>query len=346
MSTRPAIDSVPSLKRHLQAALELEHATIPLYLTALYSIEEGTNEEATDVIRSVVMEEMLHMSLVANLLNAIDGRPSFNHEKFIPAYPGFFPFSDEKIELRLRKFCKESVETFKAIERPAPAGAPPEADHYQTIGQFYAAIEDGLTYLCRTPAEEKVLFCGNPALQVGPDAYYGAGGDLLIVTCLDEALEALTIIVEEGEGLPGEIADGDHHYFQQKEEPAHYFRFNQLLAGQYYTDHDTPAGGPTGEKLHVDWDAVYDMAPDPDMHALPRGSDLRARSLAFNSRYSRLLDSLHDAFTGKPEQFTTAIALMYQLKYAAKALMQMRLPDSDQTAGPSFQYIPPAARIS
>lgn len=345
MSKHPAIDNIPSLKRHLQAALELEHATIPLYLTALYSIEEGTNEEAVDVIRSVVVEEMLHMSLVANLLNAIDGEPSFNHKDFMPVYPGFLSFSDDSIYLRLQKFSKESVRVFKTIEQPATLGAPPQADHYHTIGQFYAAIENGLKYLCKTPDEEKALFCGDQRLQVGPGEYYGSGGELFAITNLEEALTALTFIVEEGEGLPGQIADGDHLHFDQEDEPAHFFRFNQLLAERYYTKEDTPRGGPTGVSLHVDWTAVHDMAPDPDVFALPPGSALRQRSLAFNSSYCRLLDRLHSAFTGHPDQFAAAIALMYELKYAAKALMQMHLPDSDKTAGPSFQYIPPDDRI-
>ena len=49
------IDSIESLRTHLQWALELEHSTIPPYLCALYSIPEGTNPVATAVVRSVVM---------------------------------------------------------------------------------------------------------------------------------------------------------------------------------------------------------------------------------------------------------------------------------------------------
>ncbi|MHB8672026.1 MAG: ferritin-like domain-containing protein, partial [Acidimicrobiales bacterium] len=52
-----AISSVGSLRRHLQWAIELEHATIPPYLCGLYSIKEGSNQEAVEVIRSVFVEE-------------------------------------------------------------------------------------------------------------------------------------------------------------------------------------------------------------------------------------------------------------------------------------------------
>jgi hypothetical protein len=338
------IDTVESLRRHLQAAIELEHATIPLYLTALYSIEEGSNTEATAVIRSVVMEEMLHMSLAANLLNAVHGTPQFNHDRFVPTYPGFLPFSDRSLELRLLKLSPESVRIFLAVERPAKPNAPPEPDHFHTIGQFYQAIADGLRHLCRIACDEREVFSGDPALQVGPAQYYGGGGGLFGIYGLDDALRALSVIVDEGEGLAGEIADGDHLYFDQKDEPAHFFRFNQLRCGRYYRSTDTPRSGPTGRPLEVEWQRVHDMAPDPSMAKLPPGSALWRKSLAFNSRYSRLLDDLHEAFNGRPDHFAAAIAGMYELKYAAQALMRMRLPGSRQTAGPSFEYVPPRDR--
>jgi Ferritin-like len=47
------------LYEHLQAAIELEHSTIPLYLTALYSIQPNSNREVAEIIFSVVREEML-----------------------------------------------------------------------------------------------------------------------------------------------------------------------------------------------------------------------------------------------------------------------------------------------
>ena len=80
MSTGPGDpERVGRLRDALQHALMLEHATIPAYLCALYSIEDGTNVEAAEIIRSVVMEEMLHMVLVANVLNAVGGEPSVDH---------------------------------------------------------------------------------------------------------------------------------------------------------------------------------------------------------------------------------------------------------------------------
>jgi hypothetical protein len=55
------ITSLESLQEHLQWAIELERSTIPPYLCALYSIEAGHNVEATEVLSSVMVEEMLHL---------------------------------------------------------------------------------------------------------------------------------------------------------------------------------------------------------------------------------------------------------------------------------------------
>jgi len=63
------------LREYLQNALEIEFATIPLYLTALYSIRDGCNTWASRLIRGVVMQEMLHLTQSANLLISVGGRP-------------------------------------------------------------------------------------------------------------------------------------------------------------------------------------------------------------------------------------------------------------------------------
>ena len=73
------IATLESLREHLQWAIELEHFTLPPYLCALYSLDAIRNPEASEVVASVLVEEMLHMTLAANLLNAVGGRPTTRH---------------------------------------------------------------------------------------------------------------------------------------------------------------------------------------------------------------------------------------------------------------------------
>jgi hypothetical protein len=81
-----AIETLESLREHLQWAIALEHATLPPYLCALYSIK-GNNEEAAEVLRSVFMEEMLHMTPAANILNAVGGEPEVDAPWMLPSHP-------------------------------------------------------------------------------------------------------------------------------------------------------------------------------------------------------------------------------------------------------------------
>src|ERR1700692_3696635 len=76
------------LRALLQSAIKLETSTIPPYFCAYFTLKPGTNQEVAEVIRSVVKEEMLHMSIAANILIAIRGAPVINHPSFIPTYPG------------------------------------------------------------------------------------------------------------------------------------------------------------------------------------------------------------------------------------------------------------------
>ena len=330
-------ERVRRLRDALQHALMLEHATIPAYLCALYSIEDGTNVEAAEIIRSVVMEEMLHMVLVANVLNAVGGEPSVDHAGFVPRYPTQLPYSDGRLVVGLRRFSPEAIQTFLAIERPEPAAARPLVEGYDTIRQLYAGVELELTSL--GPA----VFTGKVDRQIGPGRfYYGGDGDPVVVRDLDSALAALEIIVDQGEGLDHTIHEGAHP-IGSRDQLAHYFRFRQIAVGYHYRESDVANAPPTGSRLAVDWDAVLPMRDNASLAELSPGSEVRRLSETFNHTYGTLLACLHRAFNGQPDELLAAVPLMYQLRYQAVALMRIPCGSDGQTAGPSFEWPPPAA---
>ncbi|MEO6528954.1 MAG: ferritin-like protein, partial [Gemmatimonadaceae bacterium] len=230
----PQIETIPDLQRHLQWAIELEHSTIPPYLCALYSIPDGVNVSVSALIRSVVMEEMLHMVLAANLLNAIGGKPSIDHDTFVPSYPTFLPHSDDAFKVELLPFGTRAIDTFLKIERPAAPGVKPKVSGYSTIGQFYLAILEAFKRLASTEAGARELFSGHRSRQVsGSTWYYGGGGDPIEVHDLATAKRAIEEIAEQGEGLDHTIFDGDDQ-FGQVDELAHYFRFYEIRCGRRY----------------------------------------------------------------------------------------------------------------
>ena len=333
------ITTVESLREHLQTALELEHSTIPPYLCALYSIPNGSNVTATTLIRSVVMEEMLHMVLVANLLNAIKGEPKVNHKGFVPEYPTYLKHSDKTFLVNLLPFGTDAIDTFLKIEQPAPLGAPPQPGDYATIAQFYEAIRNGFEYLASTPQKEKELFKGSPQFQIdGPAFYYGGGGVPFKVHDLVTARKAIAEITEQGEGINDTIFDGDNR-FDQVDELAHYFRFNEIRTGRRYQKADTPNGGPTGPQLVVDWSARFPMSPNPRAKDYVGRPDVHRLMTEFNQAYTALLMVLHNAFNGTPAVLLQAVPVMYDMKYRAQTLMAVPSERGDgTTVGPSFEF--------
>src|SRR5687768_2155841 len=138
---------VPAICDALQQAIELEHSTIPPYLYALYSLDENLNGEIADIIQSVAVEEMLHLTLAANVLNALGGDPVLDRPSFIPTYPGPLPGGVEnQLTVQLAPFSTSQLQTFLTIEEPEhPLDIPtakfaPEVAAPVTIGQFYTRI--------------------------------------------------------------------------------------------------------------------------------------------------------------------------------------------------------------
>jgi hypothetical protein len=333
------IETIDSLHEHLQWAIELEHATLPPYLCALYSLDPARNPDAVEVVSSVFVEEMIHLSLASNLLNAVGGEPRLDVPEMLPGYPRQLPHGS--IELSLLPFGPDALEMFLRLEQPEAPGSPAESDHYETIGQFYDAIEVGLRYLCETLGEDKV-FSGDPARQVTAGPFHHTGGTLQPVTDLASALAALDEIVEQGEGTSrGEVWDGDHDIFHpDRDEVAHYYRFRELKLGRRYQRGDTPQSGPTGEPVTVDLTGVSPMQANPRRSDKPQ---VRNAQEEFDNTYCTLLYLLEQAFTGEPALIRDATRAMFGLKAEALKLMQLS-EDDHTTAGPTFRYIDPEQR--
>jgi hypothetical protein len=327
--------SVTSLKAALQIALELEHSTIPPYLCALYSIKQGANPQIAELIRSVVIEEMLHMALVANVLISIGGAPSFDHAGFVPRYPSSLPGGLRAgLNVRLRRCSIDHIrDCFMSIEEPEETieivklrarAADPLDRSFFTIGWFYEQVERTLVNLGGQ------LEFGNASRQVTD---WTGPGKLFAITSLDDARRALTEIQHQGEGRGPRDPDGDPH------ELAHYFKFAEIVEGRRLVIAPPPAKGfsYSGERIPFDPQGVWPMMDDPDVVLFPDGSRAQILSQQFSLTYGSLLKALHRCFNGSPDTLRESIGIMYSLDLAARELMQTPSGRNDgTTAGPSF----------
>ena len=335
------LDRPDALHTALQTAIELEHATIPVYLYALYSIEPGRNALVASMLRSVVLEEMTHMGLAANLLNAVGGSPVIARPGFIPAYPGSLPGTvGGDLEARLDRLSLDLVEhVFMKIEEPEdPLAFRTEsaaAVDPLTIGEFYAAVADQLT------AAGPAAFVGDPARQVthelGPEG-------LIAITDLDSALQAIHTIVVEGEGTSQSPLD-------REGELAHYYRFAEIKHRHRLVPRpDPPPDAPpdqlftyTGNPVEIEAAGVRPLRRDPRLHPYPAGSAADLANQTFNYTYTALLKALHAAFNGRPDRFLPSVGLMESAKQIALEMGRLPAdpaqPNGDR-AGPSFAWQP------
>ncbi len=346
------IETLDDLHAYLRVALQLEHATIPPYLTALYSIVPGTNSDAVHVIRVVVVEEMLHLTLAANVLNAVGGTPDLTAPDFVPSYPALLPDGETDFEVSLQRFSPESIATFLKIERPqeppseekkvlrrkaqegSRVGVPPKGLDYQyfSIGEFYQAIERGLVRLHATMGD--ALFSGDRARQVTSEYFFSGGGEVVPVTDLESARCALELIGEQGEGYGGGIHDDEN-------ELSHYYRFQQLAKGRYYQAGDQP-DEPTGPPVNVDWNASFPVKTNATLTDYPEGSELRSAAEAFNRSYADFLALLTQAFQGRPALLSDAIGDMFRLRDLFTQLVRNPIPGlPDTNAAPTFEMPTP-----
>lgn len=321
----------------LQQAVELEHSTIPVYLYGLYSLDASKNAAIAEILQSIVVEEMLHMTLAANVLNALGGSPVVNSPGFIPTYPGHLPGGvDASLTVHLRAFSMSQLETYLDIEQPEDPlefGTTPPPSEGMSIGQFYAHIED----LIRALGDG--AFVPGPRNQIGPDQMRNA----VVVTDVATAIQALQTIVTQGEGTantPSEVVG---------EQYAHYYRFMEIQQGRQLRRVSTT--GPveqqytySGPPVPFDPTGVYAVPDDPAAAKYAPGTAQRNLCDRFNYTYTTLLTSLHQTLNGDAAALDRAIGVMMSLKGQAMQMMS-GTPNPAALSGPSFEYQPtdPAA---
>lgn len=331
---RQRLETAKDLRTALHNAIKLELGTIPPYLTALFSIKPGSNAAACAIVRSVVIEEMLHLSLACNMLNAVGGRPDL--PAAVLRYPSPLPMGigdkpgGPPFIVPLARLSQASIQTFMTIEEPEHQLSFPEAgvlrqSDYHTIGEFYEAVGKLMTEL-----GERV-FTGDASRQV---TGWIDQNHLHAVLNLEDALKAIELIVEQGEGTQQSPAD-------QSDELAHYYRFQQIQRHESLNrDRAVPAGYEWGPPtIGLDDAGVWPMVENPPEVPLPQGSEVARVSDQFDGTFTLLINELQRTFGGEPRALDSAMGQMHALRIEAARLVPMEVPGRDGTAGPRFLYV-------
>ena len=231
------------LKCNLQTAVMLELSTLPPYLCAYWSIH-AESEHAKHVkkfILSIVQEEMLHMAMACNILNAIGGQPVLNDASMLAHFPCALPGhskTNHSFTVSLNKCSPQAIETFLKIEMPEDFYSDRHhSDGWCTIGEFYEEIEELLKSDLLDDSDFRF------GKQVGNN-FNPAKGILYEVHSRADALKALEEIIDQGEGHSGKLYDKDHQL-------THYWKFKAI-----YDLMDNEIWNYENE--------VYNISADPD----------------------------------------------------------------------------------
>jgi ferritin-like protein len=210
-------------------AAELEHGIMCQYLFAAFSLKQRADEGLTPeeleavtrwrrAIAHVATEEMLHLALVQNVLSAIGAAPHLTRPN-LPAPAHHYPAG---VNLTLVPFGERALQHFMFLERPegmalegakgidapvheavplmAEGDIVPQPQDFATVGHLYRSIEHGLVHLADKFGERN-LFVGPPRAQATSTDFQWP--ELVAVTDLASAQQALDTILEQGEGARG-----------------------------------------------------------------------------------------------------------------------------------------------
>ncbi|GAC1701855.1 MAG: ferritin-like protein [Candidatus Limnocylindrales bacterium] len=224
----------------LREAAELEHTILCEYLFAAFTMKQRADEGLTPdqlaavdrwrkAILTVAKQEMLHLTLVQNLLTAIGAAPHLSRPNLPTAAKHFpagvvialVPFGEAALRHFLFLERPEGValddsEAWAAVERARPLMADddivPAPQEFATVGHLYRAIDVGFAWLTSTLGAEK-LFIGPARAQTSPEVMRWDG--LVGVTDLASAHQAIDVIVEQGEGATGDWREAHFGTFLQ-----------------------------------------------------------------------------------------------------------------------------------
>lgn len=309
------------LQQAAQLAVQVEFTTIPAYLSGLYSITDAASD-AYQALRSVVMEEMFHVNQAANILVGLGGTPRFTGD-YTPTYPNYLPHANPRTTPMVGLFRASPAvfeDVFAAIETPAPAGAPPQGDNYDTIAQLYEALAAAVD-----------AYPGNP-FAPGPsegrqrtDIYLGKfGGTVLRVTDKQCFHAAVNQIVKQGEGTVPATAP-----LVPIERYGTYNHYGQRTDGTYGPILGTPCEMSHFTKFRrvaldtANFPATLPIISNPAIDQFTNAT-ARAKAELFDRHYSVLLRALERCFQAElPDPyFGVVLNLMHRvLPRLARALM-------------------------
>ncbi len=312
------------LKSALQTAIALEHATMPLYLAATYSMKV-LNYTAYNLLRSIAMEEMVHMAIACNILAAIGGRPQIR--TLNPAYPsqGLPGNAEPDLYVCLAQLSKRQLKNFMRLEIPAFL-LPDEynTESYPTISKLYKGIRGALAQ--NAGQIRAAVKKGGTSNQVGDDI----GFTTIVYSEQQDPLQQMEDGIDEIL-MQGEGCTALHAGAAAQGEESHYSKFAEIFYGHQFQDpgnsavqlsRDTEPQFFKGYPIEFPEVQNILMVPSDGYAKIlaidSRGADVKKDLDAFDQAYSGLMENLDAMWNGPAAKswptFGAAVETMGKLR--------------------------------
>lgn len=351
---RPPADLLPKLDNQrlfsiLYDLMKFELSTVPCYLYAAWSVkvsdgEYGPFQLASDngltpeqnkngsnlrrAILNIVSEEMLHLSLAGNVLTGLGfkDRIDLAHKDSLPVYPGQILRHPTGWVLNLAPLNEDQLNSFIAVEAPAPRFGTPIFSENASIADTYAYVAATLDKRQGTPEDKYV----DAEFQFGPGEVYSprvhdTGGSIK-VTDYNSANKAIETICAQGEGMLEDLTVSPYTDVLHQE-LSHYQRFKKAL-----------------EEVKSGNVVIWDLPTNPGANRITYPPELKAVDDLFNAVYLYLLKTIDRLYRTSDVKDRQALiwkgmfpAMTTILTGLADILIHSKLPTGTQAA-PTFSY--------
>lgn len=305
MATQPEARNLTWIKQALQSAIELEFSTLPIYLSSMFSLEVQ-NYTVYNTIRSVAMEEMVHMAIASNMLAALGGSPQIRNIHISFPVHGLPGGAEPDLHVGLARLSKAQLKNFLRLEMPELfLRRMDRGETYPTIAVFYQQIQRAIK--ANADAVRAAVKAGGASNQVGDDIGFTTFQYSPTVDPVESFCAGIEEIIEQGEGASmGDLVTST----SSESEESHYAKFASLYYGRCYqqpdrhielsieTEHLFFHGLPITPPVVVNTLAVPADGYAKILALDPNAAAVTTDLVAFDNGFSSVLASLDQVWNG------------------------------------------------
>ena len=318
-----SICTLENIRMQLQVGIEIKLHTIPLYLTSLYSIVDGSNLHVSSLLLKMAKREMRHLYQTGNMLRMLGGTPDFlkSNSPLFPrkGLPGNV-LQDLVIDLK-KASIDQLYKIFMVLNLPRYDGRSTGID------RVYSQLLDCLLFGKTADKINKMLESNENMVTGHIQSMWNGSNDFQSIESHSDAINAIINILSETDMIEDELSNNYPLFYQLEEAVCE----RELNANQ--DDYYSYSGNP----LPFNNAGIWPMMDNPSWSAIQQNTNCYAQARIFEQVYHKLLLRIEESFTTGEDTFFEAIQLMESLHiHYKKVLWTEKDSASNETCGPIY----------